>query len=139
MPITEKRRNRPNIWPEIPSDLSLWRRPSCQSLSKALDISSATARVAPDLLKALAILSETAVRRSAVDWEDLKPYWKWEKRSDFSRWSKILLFTKLLKDFAYHIKKTNRTIVFSSRPFPIILKCRDHRWDFQTIWKTILF
>ena len=41
---------------------------------KALDISSVTARVAPDLLlKALAILSDTTVRRSAVDGEDLKP------------------------------------------------------------------
>ena len=38
-------------------------------------ISSPTARVAPDLLKALTILSDTTVR-SAVDREDLKPYWK---------------------------------------------------------------
>ena len=57
--------------------LSLWGRPTCQPLSKALDISSATA---PDLLKALAILSDTTVGRSAVDWEVLKPYWKSEKR-----------------------------------------------------------
>ena len=57
----------------------MWRRPACQSLSKALDISSATAQVVPDLLKALAILSDTTVRRSAVDREDLKPYWKSEK------------------------------------------------------------
>ena len=62
----------------------------CQTLSKALDISSATARVAPDLLKALAILSDATVRRSAVDWEDLKPYWKWEKRPHFIRWSYYL-------------------------------------------------
>ena len=48
-------------------------------MSTALDISSATTRVAPDLLKALAILSDTTVRRSAVDREDLKPYWKSEK------------------------------------------------------------
>ena len=41
-------------------------------------MSSATAQVAPDLFKALAILSETTVRRSAVDREDLKPYWKTE-------------------------------------------------------------
>ena len=39
-----------------------------------LDISSATAQVAPDMLKALAILSDTTVRRSGVDQEDLKPY-----------------------------------------------------------------
>ena len=50
-----------------------------------MDISSATARVALDLLKALAILSDTIVRRSAVDREDLKPYWKLEKKPDFSR------------------------------------------------------
>ena len=54
-------------------------------LSKALDISCATAQVAPDLLKALVILSDTTVRRSAVDQEDLKLYWKSEKRSHFSR------------------------------------------------------
>ena len=35
-----------------------------------------TARVAPDLLKALAILSDTTKRRYAVDREGLKPYLK---------------------------------------------------------------
>ena len=33
-------------------------------------------RVATDLLKALAILSDLTVRKSAVDQEELKPYWK---------------------------------------------------------------
>ena len=45
-------------------------------LLKALDISSATTQEPLDLLKALAILSNTTARRSAVDLEDLKPYWK---------------------------------------------------------------
>ena len=58
---------RQNIWPEIPYDLSLWRRPACQTLSKALDVSSVPAQVAPDSLKTLANLSDTTVRRSAVD------------------------------------------------------------------------
>ena len=48
--------------------------PACQTLTKALDISNAIARVAPDLLKALAILSQRTARRSAVNLEDLKPY-----------------------------------------------------------------
>ena len=74
---------RPNSWPEIPSELSLWRRLACQTLSKAFNISSATAQVDPDLLKALAILSDTTVRRSSVDIEDLKPYWKSEKKVTF--------------------------------------------------------
>ena len=61
-------------------------------------MSSATSWVTPDLLlKALAILSDTMVRRYAVDWENLKPYWKSEKRPYFSRWSAILLFTSFLK------------------------------------------
>ena len=64
-------------------------------------ISNATAQVIPDLLKGLAILSDTTVRRSAVDREDLKPYWKSEKRPYFSR--------------------------LHCRPFPNILKYRDHQ------------
>ena len=51
-----------------------------KSSKKALDISSATAPVAPDLLKALVILSDSTVRRSTVDQEDLKPYQKSVKR-----------------------------------------------------------
>ena len=39
----------------------------------------------PDLLKVLARFSDTTVRKSAVDREDLKPYWKSEKRPHFSR------------------------------------------------------
>ena len=52
---------------------------------KSLGYISATARVAPDLLKALATLSDTTLKRSAVDREDLKPYWKSEKKPHFSR------------------------------------------------------
>ena len=59
-------------------------------------IPSATARVAPDLSKAQAMLSDTTVRRSAVDREDLKSYWKSEKRPHFSRRSTI--FYKFFKD-----------------------------------------
>ena len=51
----------------------------CQTLLKTLDISSATAQVAPDLLKALANLSDATVGKSGVDQEDLKPHWKSEK------------------------------------------------------------
>ena len=50
-----------------------------------------------DLIKAVAILLDTTVRRSAVDSEDLKPYWKSEKRPHFSRWSTILFFRSFSK------------------------------------------
>ena len=46
--------------------------PSCQTLSKALDRSGATAQVAPDLLKVLAILSDTTVKRLTLVREYLK-------------------------------------------------------------------
>ena len=52
---------------------------------QALDISSARAQVAPNLLKALAILTYTTIRRFAFEREDRKPNWKSEKRPHFSR------------------------------------------------------
>ena len=45
-------------------------------MSKALDISNTTAGVASDLLKALAILPDTKIRKFIVEKEDLKPFWK---------------------------------------------------------------
>ena len=50
---------------------------------KSLGLSSATVRIALDLLKTLAILSVTTVRRSAVDKEDLIPHWKLGKKATF--------------------------------------------------------
>ena len=81
--LLRKEEKTPNIWPEIPKDLDLLRRPACQILWKTLDISSATIQVVPYLLEALAILSGTTVRRSAVDQEDLQPRWKSEKNATF--------------------------------------------------------
>ena len=95
--ITEKRQNKVKICPKIPYELSLWRRPASQTLSKALDISIATAQATLDLLKIQAILSDTTLRRSIVDQEDLKPYWKSENRPDFSNWSTNLLWTSFSK------------------------------------------
>ena len=105
-------------------------RPACQTLSKALDISGATAWVAPDLFYALVIISDTTVRRSAVDQEDLKPYQKSEKGH-----------ISLGDQESYYLQvfqRTNRTAVFNSWPFPNIHKHRDHQWDLPTIWKTRL-
>ena len=92
-------------------------------------MSSATAPTAPTLLMAQTILSETTVRRSAVDRDNLKPYCKSEKNPQDNY--------KFFKDFTYHRKKINRAVVFSCRPFPNILKYRDHHSDLSTIWKTM--
>ena len=57
----------PKIKGEFIPCLGLWRRPACQTQLKAFDTSSAAARVAQDLLKAPSILSNTTVRKSAVE------------------------------------------------------------------------
>ena len=82
----------------------MWRRPACQTLSKTLDISSATARVALELLKDLAILLDAAVRKS-----------------------------KVFEDFSSYRKKTNRVVVFSSGLSSNFLKYMGHRWDHSTV------
>ena len=55
--------------------------------------------ITPDLLKSKASISDTITGRSAYNREDLKPYWKSEKRTNFSRSSTSLLFTSFSKTF----------------------------------------
>ena len=71
-------------WPKISLDLSLWRRPAYQTLSTTFNISSAMAPVV------LAVLSDTTIRRSAVELEDVKPYRKL-KKSHFSRGTSCIM------------------------------------------------
>ena len=104
----------PNTWIEIQLDLSLW-RPACQTLSKTLDISSATDHIAPSLLKALAIILNTIVRKAVVDREDLKLYWKSEKRPTVLYMTNAPIIYKFFKDFTNHRKKSSRVVVFSCR------------------------
>ena len=92
---------------------------------KSLITSSATAQVAPDLLKALAILSDRAVRRSAVDQEDLKPFSKSEKKASFLKVINKPIIYKFFQNFTNHRQKTNRTLLLSHRTYPSILKYKD--------------
>ena len=89
--LLKKDKIRPNTGPEIPWDLILWRRTAYHT------------RVVPDISKTLVILSDTIVRRSAVDWEDLKPYFKLEKKSTF--------FVAINKPIIYKFSKVLLTIV----------------------------
>ena len=132
--IAEKRRNRAKYLTWTSIRLKFVKKTRMPNPVKGLGYIKCHSSVAPVLLKALAILWDTTVRRSAVDWEDLKPYWKSEK-PHFSRWSTILLFLSFSKT-CNHRKKTNRAVVFSCTPFPNILNYRDHRWNLPTIWKT---
>ena len=122
--ITEKRQSKAQYSSWSSRNLSLWRRPECQTLSKTMGISNATARVAPDLFKALVILSNPAVRNYAVDQEDLKPYWKSEGHNSLG--VQQFCFLKFFKGFTNHRTKTNRD------------HYRNQWWDLPTIWKTKL-
>ena len=77
-----------------------------------MDISSATAPVALDLIKDLAVLSDTTVRRSAVDREGLKAHWNSEKKATFLQAINNSITHKFFKDLTIHRKKTNRVVAF---------------------------
>ena len=95
---------------------------------KSLRYSAAS--VAPDLIKALAILSDTTARRPAFDREDIKPYWKSEKKVIKDQGGKKVINKSIIyrffKDFTKHGKTTKRSVFFSCIPFTNILKYRKH-------------
>ena len=94
------------------------RCPGCQTLQKASDIASATAQVAPGLLKNLAILSDTIARRSDVDQDNLKPFLEIRKKVIISPGDQQFYYLQVFRDFTNHKKKTIRVVFFSCRPFP---------------------
>ena len=75
LPITEQRENKAKYVTR--NSVCLWRGLACQNLLKVN-------QVAPDLLKTLAIPPDKTARRSAIDWEDLRLYWR-EKKATFSK------------------------------------------------------
>ena len=93
-----------------------------QTLSKALDVSTATGWVSSDSLKTVTIQSDAIFRKFAVDWEDLKPCLKSEERSLL--WRLLWSLYKFFKYFTNHRKKTHMTKVFHYRPLPNIFKFR---------------
>ena len=112
---------------------------ACQTLSKALDISRVTTRVAQDLLKALAILSDIRYCNKIQGWPRRpKTIPKIRKKAIFLQVINSSIIYKFFKDFTNHRKKTNRAVVFSCRHFPMILKYRNHRRNLPSIWKARL-
>ena len=129
-PITEKGRSKTKYvtWNSIRFK-SVKNTSMQKTLSKALDISNVTARVAQDLLKAWQFYQIQL-------WEDLQLIEKTQNhtrnRSHFSQWSTILLF----KSFSKFLQNTETVLSgrqLNCRPFPILLKYQDHGWNLQTI------
>ena len=95
--ITDKRRNKVKYltWNSI--RFKFVRKTSIPNHVESLGYIKCYSSSSPRPVKAQTITSDTTFKRSAVDLEDLKPYWKLEKRPHFSRWSTILLFTTFSK------------------------------------------
>ena len=119
--------------------LTFVKKTSMQTLSKFSDRSSNIACVALYLLKAPAILSDTTVRRSPVDREDLKLDWKSGKEPHFSTWSTIPLFTSFSNTLLTTKRRLTGWYVLPVDLSPNILKYRERRWNLPTIWKTRVF
>ena len=85
--ILRKKRNNAKYLTKSSIRLKFMKKTSKPNPVKGLRYINCYSSNSPNLLKALKILSDTAVRTSAVDWEDLKPYMKSDERSHFLRWS----------------------------------------------------
>ena len=89
----------------------MWRRPACQTLSKALDILSATAGVTSDLLKAL-----PTVRRSCSWLRTPKTIREIRKTATFLQLVNNPIIYTFSKNFTNHRKKTNRAVAVGTFP-----------------------
>ena len=129
--LLRKEEIRPNIWPEIPWNLSLWRRPACQTLSKALDISRATARVG----------QTNSIRcngQKICSWSRRpKTILEIRKRPHFSRWSTILLFTSFSKTLLTIERRLTGEYFLAVDLSPTFLNTGTPNETFN-IWKTRL-
>lgn len=113
--------------------LHFWWRPVCQTMLKALDISSALTWVASDQLKSLTILSDITVGRSAVHQED--PNYTEDQKGHVSRWStSSLLFTS----FSDHRIKTNTTLNDYTKTLHNQLKFPKANHSFSEFYETAL-
>ena len=128
LPITEKRRNKANdlTWNSI--RLKFVKKTSMADLVKSLGyIKCNSWGVAPDLPKALAILSDTAVWKSAVDWETWNTENQIKQHISLGDHKNPIIY-KFFKDFT---EKTYRVVVFNYRPFPDILNTENSNKVFQ--------
>ena len=92
-------------------------------MSKALNIWSATAPVAPDLLKSIWHNSIRHNCQKICSWlRKPKTILEIRKKDIFLNVISNPIICKFFKDFTNHRKKTNRAVVISSRPFLGLLK-----------------
>ena len=105
--ITQKRQNKAKylIWNSI--RLKFVRRPVCETQLKALVTSSATTWVAPDLLQAIAILSDT--------WNTIKTKHFWQIKVSYDLFNQLSSYRNIMQFQISSRRKTGKEILESSR------------------------
>ena len=110
--LVKKEEIRPNIWPEIPYDLSLWRRPACQPCQK------------PWIYQVPHSSSLRPFKSNSI-WHNCPKICSWSRRpktilkirkkATFLKVISNPIIYKFFKDFTNHRKKTNKAVVFSQK------------------------
>ena len=114
--ITEKKRKK--------AEYLTWNSISLKFVKKTSMPQTTMPWVAPDMSKSFNSIRYNC--QTISSWSRRPTDKEIEKRPHYSNWLTILLFKSFSK-------------TFSNRPFPNILKYRDHWQDPPTIWKTKLF
>ena len=130
--ITNKRRNKAEYptWNSI--RLGLVEKTSMPHPIESFEHIHTTARVAPDLLRAL----EFYQIQLSDNLKLIEKTWNHtgNEKSHISRGDQQAYYLHRFRR-SYHGKKTNMAVVFSRGPLTKVLKYRGHRWCHPTIWK----
>lgn len=111
----------------------MWERLASETVWKAFDILDTTTLL---ILEALAIITLTHVKRSTVEWKDLKWYLKSEKRHLERQSTSFYLQDSQRIDWKQKENLHGNSLDY--RPLQKTLKYRKRKWFFSTNWKTRL-
>ena len=139
LPITEKRKNKTKYlnWNSI--RLKVVRKTSMSNSVKSLGYIKRYCSSSPRTVKSPSISIRHNCQKICNWSRRPKTILEIRKKTTFLKVISNPIIYKFFQDFTNHRKKTNRAVVFSSRPFRNIPKHRDHCWDLPTIWKKRLF
>ena len=135
--LLRKEEIKPHIWSEI---LKLVKKASMSKLVKSLGYIKCYSSSSPRSVESPSNSTRHNSQKICSWSRRPKTILEIRKKATFL-WviKKPIIYYKFFEDFTNHKEKINRVVIFSSRPFPNILKYKDHRWHLPAIWKTRLF
>ena len=131
--ITKKRQNKTKYEILGEEDLTLWRRPVCKTLWKALEISSAKTNSSKSIKN-----PSNSIRYNC---HKIYSWMRWPEtileirnKVTFLEVIKKPIIYTFFKDSTNQRRGTNTGLVYCCIYLSYILKYWDHRWDLPTIW-----